>query len=480
MNQDVRSKAVEILEGLETTDAELRKTLQAIVNILRNTSDSTGMTVGNISSSTGVAIGNGIRQVVNHFNLPPEAAAALIDLRVMLGSSLGLDTSQYQIADLILDRTREFVGRDHVFEQIDKFVANNSSGYLTIEGDPGLGKSAILAEYVRRKGCIVHFNVRALGVVSSAQFLQNVCAQLIAEANLPYASLPAEATQDGAFLLKLLKEAGAKRESGEKLVIAVDALDEVDLAAHPTGANILFLPPTLPEGIYFIMTRRQVAIPFSVRATQELLDLMSFPAENKKDVEIYLTRAVERPLLRAWIDQQSNLSMGDFVNKMVDLSESNFMYLRYVLPEIEKGQYKELNIDKLPRGLEGYYDSHWVHMGMMAKPLPRTKIRIVYVLCEARQPVTRSFIAHIAKDSALQIDDLAVQEVLDEWDQFLHEQESTSGKLYSIYHASFRDFLYRKDIVRASEVTKENINAVIADNLWTDLYGEEKESATGS
>jgi len=30
-------------------------------------------------------------------------------------------------------------------------------GYFTIEGDPGAGKSAILAEYVRRTGCIAHF-----------------------------------------------------------------------------------------------------------------------------------------------------------------------------------------------------------------------------------------------------------------------------------------------------------------------------------
>ena len=145
----------------------------------------------------------------------------MIDLRVMLGSSLGLDTTHYQIADLMLDRTRDFVGREHVFKRIDEFIARNPSGYLTIEGYWGLGKSAILAEYIRRNGCL-YFNMRALGIVSAAQFLQNICAQLIAEANFPYASLPADATENGAFMLKLLREAAGKQVVGDKLIIAVD------------------------------------------------------------------------------------------------------------------------------------------------------------------------------------------------------------------------------------------------------------------
>ena len=463
MDQHDRDWAAASLKKLETGDAQLRQSLNILGDAIQ---------VGNITEATGVAIGRGIRQVVNNFNLPPEAAAALVDLRVMLGSSLGLDTTQYQIGDLILDRTRDFVGRDHVFKQIDEFVAGNPSGYLTLEGDPGLGKSAILAEYVRRSGCLVHFNVRTLGIVSAAKFLQNICAQLIAEAELPYTSLPADATSDGAFLLKLLKEAAAKKAPGQKLIIAVDALDEVDLSSHPTGANILFLPQTLPDSVYFIMTRRQVAVPFYVQAEQKLVDLMSFPAENQKDVQFYITLAAEREGIQIWIKGQAGLTEEEFIKKMVDRSESNFMYLRYVLPEIEKGRYSDLELGKLPQGLEGYYDSHWIHMGMTAKPLPRAKIRVVYVLCETRRPVTRGFIAHIAKDPALQIDILTVQEVLDEWDQFLHEQETAEGTAYSLYHASFRDFLHRKDIVQATGETIQSINAVIADNLWDDLFGD--------
>jgi hypothetical protein len=109
---------------------------------------------------------------------------------------------------------------------------------------------------------------------------------------------------------------------------------------------------------------------------------------------------------------------------------------------------------------------------MAAKPLPRVKIRIVYILCEVRQPVSRKLISDFASDKQMQVDPLTVQEVLDEWDPFLHEQPTPDGPRYSVYHASFRDFLHRKDIVQAADVKIPDINALIADNLWADLFGE--------
>lgn len=216
------------------------------------------ISVGHISDASGIAIGRNIRQVVNHFELSADTAAALVDLRTVLGGALGLDASPYQWGSLIVDRTRGFVGREYVFDAIADFLSNASGGYLVLRGDPGIGKSSILAEYVRRTGCIAHFNVRSLGISTAEQFLQSVCAQLVADAGLAHAVLPAHATRGGAFLLTLLAEAKQQLPPGEPLVIAVDALDEVDNAGEPDGANLLFLPPVLPDGVYFVMTSRSI------------------------------------------------------------------------------------------------------------------------------------------------------------------------------------------------------------------------------
>lgn len=431
------------------------------------------ISVGNISGSTGVAIGRNIRLVVNQLNLPAETVTGLLEIRQQLGTSLGLDPNRYRPTTLLADKTQNFVGRDYVFHAIDAFLTSQRHGYFIIQGDPGLGKSAILAEYVRRTGCIVHFNIRSQGITSARHFLTSVCTQLIVDFGLPYANLPPDALEDGAFLSKLLSEASATRAPGERIVIAIDALDEVDLTSHPSGTNILFLPNTLPDGVYIVMTRRDIEIemPFVVQAPQHLLDLLAHAAENRSDVELYLARSCGQLALQGWIVRQG-LTDATFISTLADLSENNFMYLHYVLPEIERGQYQSLNIQELPTGLRGYYEHHWQHMGMRAKPLPRVKIRVIYILCEVRQPVSRQLISEFATNQELQVDELAVQEVLDEWQQFLHKEPAHDTTSYSVYHASFRDFLHRKDVVQAAGVSIQGINKLIADNLWTSLFGD--------
>jgi hypothetical protein len=426
--------------------------------------------VGNITDSTGIAVGREIRQVVNHFELSADAAAALLNLRVGLGSRLGADAPQYQWGDLLADRTRDFVGRDYVFRAIESFMRSSPSGYFIIQGDPGLGKSSILSEYVCRTGCVAHFNVRSLGITSASQFLQSVCAQLITDAGLGYSSLPMAATLDGAFLLKLVSEVRDATPSSEPVVIAVDALDEVDPASQSAGSNVLFLPSLVPQGVYFLMTRRNANVPLYTQAPVKVFDLVKHPAENRADITSYLRVALKRPALHAWVGDQG-MSENEVVESLADLSESNFMYLRHVLPAVEGGEYRDLNVDRLPSGLESYYEDHWRHMGMTARPLPRVKLRIVYVLCEAGKPVSRLLLAELATDDTLRVDELAVQEVIDEWRQFLHDDADIQPR-YSIYHASFRDFLHRKDIVEAAGLTIKNINELIADKLEDELFAE--------
>jgi hypothetical protein len=53
----------------------------------------------------------------------------------------------------------------------------------------------------------------------------------------------------------------------------------------------------------------------------------------------------------------------------------------------------------------------------------------------------------------------------------LREQRDDDLTRYSIYHASFQDFLHRQDVVQAAGVTLRGIGSLIADNMWDDLLG---------
>jgi hypothetical protein len=367
------------------------------------------------------------------------------------------------------ERTRDFVGREYIFSAIADLLEGRPSGYIELEGDPGAGKSAILAEYVQRFDIVAHFNIRGSGVNTSRHFLESICAQLIERFHLPYPSLPAAATQDGSFLATLLEQASAKLPAGRRLVIGVDALDEVDMAGHRSGAYILYLPGSLPDRVHFLVTRRKVKLPMPAHVRRDLIDLMVFADEGQEDVRRFLEQALaEQPALRRWIaSRPQELTAEEFVSTLAEKSENNFMYLRHVLPDIALGVYQDLEIKDLPVGLNDYYEHHWRWMGMEADPLPESKLNIIYTICEAKLPLTRTMVCEFTRERAL-----AVQTVLNEWRQFLHVEQSGGETVYSIYHTSFRDFLMRQGTVSAAGIDLRNIHGQIGRNLLRELRGD--------
>ena len=361
---------------------------------------------------------------------------------------------------IIQDRTEGFVGREYIFTAIEKFLTKQSKGYYIIEGDPGMGKSALLAEYVRRTDCVIHFNTRLSGVTRSSQFLESITQQLLVRYGLSISETPKDPAEFADFLVRLLQNASSHLKNGEKLVIAVDALDEVDPGDQPIGRNILYLPQLLPDGIYFILTQRRGGnLPFIVHVPTETFDLLRHAVEGREDVLLFLGSAVKKPGIKEWTTSRG-VPTDEFIQTLADKSENNFMYLHYITLDMVNGQYSDISLADLPTGLTGYYESHWTLMGMQAKPLPIVKIKIVYILAEVRQPVSRPLISAFAKE-----DELTVQEVLDEWEQFLHQHRINERTRHSVYHSSFREFLHRKDIVQAAGVTIEEINGLIDDGL---------------
>ena len=368
---------------------------------------------------------------------------------------------------LIQEKTQLFCGREFVFNAVEDFFRNNTHGYFTIIGDAGMGKSSIAAKYVLdNPEAICFFNIRAEGINRPELFLKKIRQQLINCYDLQDVE-----DADLSILLTKVKE---NLSAGERLVIVVDALDEVD---QQTAGNLLYLPTIVPDGVYFILTRRpynqnEKRLNFSPRTPSKEFDLREKYQESNRDVKKYIQELLDneeyKQGLNQWIKEQKSISNHDFVEKIAVKSENNFMYLRYIIPAISDGFYSNLSLDKLPIGLQGYYEDHWHIMGMASKPLPRNKIKIVYVMCALRSAGSREVIAKYSKQ-----DELSVQEVFDGWAQFLQKQESHKPPRYRFYHESFRDFLHRRDIVQAAGVNLPNISAEIADVMTGGLFGDE-------
>lgn len=366
----------------------------------------------------------------------------------------------------IADRTRGFVGRAFVTDTIDAFLGSHESGYIVLEGEPGIGKSAVLAKLVQDRVYEVHhFNSANLGITSPRQFLENIASRISASLKLQGLQLPTASEECGAFLIRLLDQASRCLEEGARLVIAIDALDEVDMGDLKGLRSVLFLPPALPRGVFIVATTRDFKSSLIQAATIRLIPLKGMDPDNKADVSTYLANWAKRPTMNTWL-KDHRVSAARFVDELLAKSQGNFMYLRYVLPELENGPYNGLDLESIPAGLEAYYEDHWRRMGMHARPLPEMKIRVIYVLAAMKRPVAQDLLAHFAALTPLQ-----VQEVLEEWWPFIAQGRDDGLACYSLYHASFRDFLYRKDIVKAAGVSLPSLDASIADRMAKDLLG---------
>ncbi len=177
------------------------------------------------------------------------------------------------------------------------------------------------------------------------------------------------------------------------------------------------------------------------------------PMDEIQDIKSYIWGEIKKSSqLQAWIDKKG-LTVEEFVTQLANKSENSFMYLKYVLPDIKSGKHGDLSIESLPQGLEAYYEDRWRCMGMMTEPLPRQKVAIVYFLAELREPVSCRMLAELSGEKASM-----VQQVLNEWEQFLCQVQVDNETRYSVYHQSFCDFLYRKDIVQiyGDEFSLEN------------------------
>ena len=237
----------------------------------------------------------------------------------------------------------------------------------------------------------------------------------------------------------------------------------------------------LPDGIcIFVTLRKDTKKP---RADYSFTFAIAHDsALNTADVAAYVEQALTKPGITSYIASQK-VSDAEFVDLMVKKSEGNFMYLRYVIPEVEGGAYKDMALQALPAGLRNYYEDHWDRIRSVDREAWLSyKLPIVMALTRVKLPVS---IDLIAKFSGVE-ERSRIRSVLQDWGQFLHQEVVDNAgepqKRYRIYHESFLDFIAELDEVndsvgeraeRAEGVDISQTNKKIADVLWQGLYGDE-------
>jgi hypothetical protein len=229
----------------------------------------------------------------------------------------------------------------------------------------------------------------------------------------------------------------------------VDALDESDQLGLPPRTNALYLPASLPEGVYIVITSRPLDDLKLQVSNRDSLFLEPDSQGNLLDIHTYIqnylaTSETLRDRLAAW-----KLPQTTFVDRLAKKSEGNFIYLHYILPAIAAGKFKKGSLQELPQGLKDYYRTHWNQMqGAEEEAFDDLYAPIVCMLAVVREPVTvEQLHKWTGKDAA------RIRHAIVQWREFLEVEEAGADYTYRVYHTSFQDFLgERVDLRRFDEM----------------------------
>jgi hypothetical protein len=103
-------------------------------------------------------------------------------------------------------------------------------------------------------------------------------------------------------------------------------------------------------------------------------------------------------------------------------------------------------------------------MGMEARP-QKSKVIVLFILVESKTPPTCEMIAEYAQQEKPDVED-----VLKEWFEYLRKQEIGGKSYYSIYHASFLEFLRSKGKLDSNRKLFKDVATRMADCLYDALY----------
>ena len=138
-------------------------------------------------------------------------------------------------------------GRDPELERLDDFLTEQSSGYLLVTGDPGVGKTALMAEWLRRLDSrtelrtVYYFLNRQYGTAARQfDFMQSLLQQATAAWGRTTRAVDTVAHMEADWRSLL----DVSRPPSRPVVVIIDGADEAD----GWTINQALFPRHLPEG----------------------------------------------------------------------------------------------------------------------------------------------------------------------------------------------------------------------------------------
>jgi WD40 repeat protein len=299
--------------------------------------------------------------------------------------------------------TRDFTGRAWLFAELDAWLADPASRVFLLTGNPGSGKSAVLAQLVQRDPRVAayHFCVASLAdSLDPFRFARSVAAQLATQlpgyrAALEAADLAATETDPGALFRRLVVDPLAAEQPDAPALIVVDALDEAAGYGGRTIAAVLAERlRDLPPWVRLVLSSRKAPALLDRFSAFGPRELDAARTENLADVAAYLAHRLAEPrlarvLAKAGVDAESTAAA------LIERGAGNFLYVVQAADALAAGQLDPRRPERFPAGLVGIYQDFFGRVYPAGVGFDRVR-PLLDVILAAREPLTVEQIGRFA------------------------------------------------------------------------------------
>lgn len=394
----------------------------------------------------------------------------------------------WDFSAFLKEKRQHFCGRDWLFSELDAWRSTNQERALLITGDPGTGKSAIVAELVHRNpgGQVLAYHCCQADTGATlfpGRFVRGLAA-MIARRLPEYAARVAEpaifralseescaqdpASSFEAGVLTPLQGLPAPQEAVH--YILVDALDEALAFREGTlRSTIVDVLATrlnrLPSWLRVVATTRKDRAVLDRLRDLRAREIDAQDPRNLRDIERYVRQRLAEPALAERL--RASRQGADMVQRLLrEKSAGNFLYVQQALQGIERDLYDFNHLEFLPPGLSGLYLSFFQRHFPGREDYVEARL-ILEVVVAAQEPLTEE---ELARASGLDLDE-DLPRVLRRLSSYLPRRDGR----YTLYHTSLADWLTEED-QRGTlhHISRQRGHERLADLGWSEFQRPER------
>ena len=361
-------------------------------------------------------------------------------------------TGNNEFLQRIEELTETFKGRTLERRQLLQFVANKHKGYFSIQGNPGIGKSALIAQFFKdlrlnndlSDVLVVEYFIRRGTQQAQPDYLFNYLIKRTDELFPKGKEIRAEGKMTFDLQNQLFSKWRLWDEEGRgKLLFLIDGLDEgaenglANYLPRENFNNILIIYGSRPGG-HATLDKLWGELPVEHHQKLELGGL------GKDDIraliyEVANKYEVERE--SAWVDAVQQRSQG------------NPLYLKLLCDALENGSIALNDIGALPKEIDEYYKAI---LQRYAADLNDgdALLAALYAFAAAKDFLT---FAHLGLIN--QLGDATVQRIGSTLKEVLYENPLTDEVLdYQLFHESFREYLVKEKQKEVNDATERIVD----------------------